>query len=145
MITESAGTLRYSAASKTEFRADGVRPSRNRGFRCRNMVGTPLAAPESERSRRVPGTLGLNGVDLVVSEAGNESKDCFFTRALRRRPRFRIVIGSSQHSQTMAGWGGMMGRSLRCRRRAWCVPCLRRKGGLSQMRFGHKDYAFSRL
>src|SRR5215472_13277703 len=92
MITESAGTLRYSAASKTDFRADGVRPSRNRGFRCRNRVGTPLAAPESERGGRVPRALGFTAFDLVVSAVGNESTGCFFTRALRRSPP-RIVIG----------------------------------------------------
>src|SRR6516164_6645610 len=106
MITESAGTLRYSAASKTDFRADGVRPSRNRGFRCRNMVGTPLAAPESERSERVPGTLRFNGFNRVVSEVGNESTGCFFTRALRRNPRVSVPDVS-------ALWGIL----LACRRK----------------------------
>jgi hypothetical protein len=121
VITEFPGTLRYSAASKTEFRADGVRPSRNRGFRCRTRVGTPLAAPESERRGRVPGTLGLNGVDLVVSEVGDESTDCFFTRALRRSPRFRIVIGKQPAQSNDCGW-------QTCVRVHGILPCIADEG-----------------
>ena len=71
------------------------------------MVGTPLAASERERSGRVRGTLELTAFGLVVSEVGNESKDCFFTRALRRSPRFRIVIGKQPAHSNDGGEEGM--------------------------------------
>ena len=94
------------------------------------MVGNPLAAPESERTGRVRETLGLNGVDLVVSEVGNESKDCFFTRALRRSPRFRIVIGKQPAPSKDGGVAGTC-NSFRVRivsvpdvRASWHPACI---------------------
>src|SRR5215469_2264228 len=130
MITEFAGALRYSAASKTDFSDDGGRPSRNRGFRSRSMLGTPLAAPESARSGRVRGTLKLTAFGRVVSEVGNESKECFFTRALRRSPRFRIVIAKQlPHSndgrvEAMCDFFRVRIVSLPDASASWNPPCI---------------------